>query len=55
MSILPVDPDDPVSVCNRGKTFGTGGGGCLDGGGTVDIPFKKRRGEVVGEETAYMN
>ena len=41
LSILPVDPDDPVSVCDRGKGFGTGGGGCLDGGGTVNILLKK--------------
>jgi hypothetical protein len=54
LNILPVDPDDPVSVCNRGKVFGRGGGGCLDGGGTLNIHFKKGV-EEVGEETAYMN
>lgn len=48
ISKLPVDPDDPVSECNRGKVFGTGGGGCLDGGGTVNIYFLKRRAAVVG-------
>lgn len=54
LSILPVDPDDPVSVCNRGKRFGTGGGGCLDGGGTVKYPLEKESSSGR-EEVAYMN